>query len=144
MVEKCNNRHVNLRILWNLDTWTIIVHFVNEQQVILDKCSYDRLWFLWNLKVATMVLEAYLVEYFPVKDTAHFTSCSNLYKVCKINNIPQMSGSNDYAYPPPVLNFDITYFTFQESIMDKIVYNFRKNHKQQLDQNLSWRLASDS
>jgi hypothetical protein len=93
----CLVRPENYRILWERATGHFRCTFTGNDYG--HKCYVcDCLWFLWDLKVATTAMAAYLVEYFPSENTAQFKLCNNCYKVCKMNTL--MSRSNGYAYLP--------------------------------------------
>jgi hypothetical protein len=95
----CLVRPENYRILWECPTGHFRYMFTENKYG--HKCYVrNRLWFQRDLKVATTAMAAYLVEYFPGENTAQFKVSNNCYKVCNMNNIPPMSRSNSYAYPP--------------------------------------------
>lgn len=89
---------------------TLLERMKNHFRYKKNKCRCECyvsgcLWFLWDLKLATITTTSYLVV-----NAAQFKLCHNWYKVFKTNNISQMSRSNESTYSPLVSNVNFCNF----------------------------------
>lgn len=70
---------------------------------------YVRLWCLWDLTIATVVMGAYLIKRFLIENTAQFELCNSCCNDSETNSFLQLNTINCKAYLTKLIDLLKTY-----------------------------------